>query len=121
MRYAPGEIDTEKKKMYFFKKGLNSHLKVALSDHTYHTLREMINKVLEMERDRLEVDALYKKKKVSGRDLFSYPGIPEATCTCASLVSSSLYPGSYTCFEPWRWYLLYQLSLPCSKPPNSEA
>jgi hypothetical protein len=121
MRYAPGETDTEKKKMYVFKKGLNSHLKVALSGHTYHTLREMINKVLEMERDRLEVDALYKEKKAPGRDLFSYPGIPEATCTCASPVSSSLYPGSYTCFEPWRWYLLYQLSSPCSKPPNSEA
>jgi hypothetical protein len=30
MRYAPGETDTEKKKMYYFKKGLNSHLKVAL-------------------------------------------------------------------------------------------
>ena len=26
MRYAPGEIDSEKKKMYFFKKGLNTRL-----------------------------------------------------------------------------------------------
>jgi hypothetical protein len=34
MRYAPRETDTEKKKkMYYFKKGLNSHLKVALSGH----------------------------------------------------------------------------------------
>jgi N-glycosylase/DNA lyase len=32
MRYAPGETDTEKKKMYCFKKGLNSHLKVALPE-----------------------------------------------------------------------------------------
>jgi hypothetical protein len=63
MRYAPGETDTEKKKMYYFKKGLNSHLKVALSGHACRTLREMINKVLEMERDHLEADALHKEKK----------------------------------------------------------
>jgi hypothetical protein len=63
MRYAPGETDTEKKKMYCFKKGLNSRLKVALSGHACHTLHEMVNKVLEMERDRLEADALHKEKK----------------------------------------------------------
>ena len=62
MRYAPSEIDSEKK-MYFFKKDLNTCLKVALLGHTCYTLREMINKVLEMERDRLEADALYKEKK----------------------------------------------------------
>ena len=63
MRYALGETDSEKKKMYFFKKGLNTRLKVALSGHTYYTLSEMINKVLEMERDRLEANTLYKEKK----------------------------------------------------------
>ena len=63
MRYAPGEIDSEKKKMYFFKKGLNTCLKLALSGHTCYTLWEMINKVLVIERDCLEADALYKEKK----------------------------------------------------------
>ena len=63
MRYAPGATDSEKKKMYFFKKVLNTCLKVALSGHTCYTLQEMINKVLEMERDCLEADALYKEKK----------------------------------------------------------
>ena len=63
MRYAPSEINSRKKKMYFFKKGLNTCLKVTLSGHTYYMLREMINKVLEMERDRLEADACYKEKK----------------------------------------------------------
>ena len=63
MRYTLGEIDSEKKKMYFFKKGLNTCLKVALSGHTCYTLQEMINKVLEMERDCLEANALYKEKK----------------------------------------------------------
>jgi hypothetical protein len=63
MRYAPGETNTEKKKMYYFKMGLNSRLKVALLGHACRTLCKMVNKVLEMERDRLEVDALHKEKK----------------------------------------------------------
>ena len=63
MRYAPGETDSEKKKMYFFKKGLNTHIKVALSGHTCYTMREMIKKTMEMELDNLEADALYKEKK----------------------------------------------------------
>ena len=49
--------------MYFFKKGLNTCLKVALSSHTCYTLWEMINKVLMMERDSLEANALYKDNK----------------------------------------------------------
>ena len=36
MRYAPSKIDSEKK-MYFFKKGLNTHLKVGLLGHTCYT------------------------------------------------------------------------------------
>jgi hypothetical protein len=63
MRYAPGETDTEKKKIYYFKNGLNSCLKVALSGHACRTLHEMVNKELEMERDRLEADVLHKEKK----------------------------------------------------------
>jgi hypothetical protein len=49
--------------MYFFKNGLNTRLKVVLLGHTCYTLREMINKVLEIERGHLEVDVLYKEKK----------------------------------------------------------
>ena len=49
--------------MYFFKKGLNTRIKLALSAHTYYTLREMMNNTLEIERDYLEADALYKEKK----------------------------------------------------------
>jgi tRNA/tmRNA/rRNA uracil-C5-methylase (TrmA/RlmC/RlmD family) len=76
MRYAPNETNTEKKKMYFFKKGLNSHLKVALLGHTCHTLHEMINKVLDMERDRLEADALDKEKKRRAKGS-SYTQLPK--------------------------------------------
>ena len=49
--------------MYFFNKGLSTCLKVALLGHTCYTLWEMINKVLVMERDHLDADALYKEKK----------------------------------------------------------
>ena len=38
MRYTPNETDFEKKKMYLFKKGLITQLKVALSGHTCYTL-----------------------------------------------------------------------------------
>jgi hypothetical protein len=63
MRYAPEETSTDKKKMYHYKKGLNLRLKIALSGHECHTLRQMINKVLEMERDRLEANAQRERKE----------------------------------------------------------
>jgi hypothetical protein len=55
MWYAPEETSTDKK-MYHYKKGLNSCLKIALSGHECRTLQQMINKVLEMEIDHLETD-----------------------------------------------------------------
>jgi hypothetical protein len=63
MRYAPKETSSDKKKMYHYKKGLNSCLKIALSGHECRTLRQMINKVLEMETDRLEADAQRERKE----------------------------------------------------------
>ena len=109
MRYAPGETDSEKKKMYFFKKGLNTRLKVALSGHTWYTLQEMINKVLEMERDCLEADALYKEKKPPVQEHVSCPGTLETMCSRALAASPSCCPWSHTYFEPQRWYLHRQL------------
>jgi hypothetical protein len=63
MWYAPEETSSNKKKMYHYKKGLNSRLKIALSGHECRTLQQMINKVLEMERDRLEADAQRERKE----------------------------------------------------------
>jgi hypothetical protein len=63
MRYTPEETSTDKKKMYHYKKGLNSCLKIALSGHECRTLRQMINKVLEMERDHLEADTQRERKE----------------------------------------------------------
>jgi hypothetical protein len=79
--------------MYYFKKGLNSHLKVALSGHVCRTLHEMVNKVLEMERDRLEVDSLHKEKKrrFESSSCGSAPQRPRA-----SFAPLSLHPGAVT-------------------------
>jgi hypothetical protein len=50
MQYAPKETSSNKKK-------------IALSGHECRTLRQMINKVLEMEGDRLEADAQRERKE----------------------------------------------------------
>jgi hypothetical protein len=118
MRYAPGETDTEKKKMYCFKKGLNSHLKVALSGHACRTLREMVNKVLEMERDRLEADALHKEKKHWFESSSRGPAPQRPRASSAPL---SLCIGGCDRSEPWRWYLHRQLPPPHSEPSQSES
>jgi hypothetical protein len=39
MQYAPKETSSNKKKMYHYKKGLNSRPRIALSGHECHTLR----------------------------------------------------------------------------------
>ena len=106
--------------MYFFKKGLNTRLKVALLGHTCYTLQEMINKVLEMERDRLEADALYKEKKCPSESTSHAPNISEPTCSCALAASPSCRPRSHTYFEPWRWHPHRQLPPPYSEPPCLE-
>jgi hypothetical protein len=120
MRYAPGETDTEKKKMYCFKKGLNSRLKVALSGHACRTLREMANKVLEMERGRLEADALHKEKKRRFESSTRGPAPQRHVLTCF-LRPLSLRPGGSDRSESWRWYLHRQLPPPRSESTRSES
>ena len=63
-------------------------LKVALLGHTGYTLQEMINKVLEMERDRPKADALYKEKKCRSK---SNSRAPTSQSPCAH-VSSLPHP-----------------------------
>ena len=106
MRYAPDEIDFEKKKMSFFKKGLNTCFKVALSGHTCYTLRKIINKVLVMDRDRLEADALYKEKKrrskcishalASQRPRAHVPSLPQPRVVQGAIPAPSYGGGTYT-------------------------
>jgi hypothetical protein len=54
MRYVPDDTDTEKKKVYWFRKGLHKGMAHHLSTHDCPTLRSIINKALIVERSRLE-------------------------------------------------------------------
>ena len=67
MRYAPEDVFSEKRKMMYFHRGLNPRVKTSRSGNPSTTLREMINKCLEVERDRQEMDAVRdKKRRVDG-------------------------------------------------------
>jgi hypothetical protein len=54
MRYVPDDTDTEKKKVYWFRKGLHKGMAHHLSVPDCPTLRSIINKALIVERSRLE-------------------------------------------------------------------
>jgi hypothetical protein len=77
MRYAPPEcVNSEDQKMYYFRKGLSTRIKLALSGNSSRTLREMINKVIEIERDRMEADAHKVRKEQKRRGEGSSRGPP---------------------------------------------
>jgi hypothetical protein len=64
MRYVPDDTNTEKKKVYWFRKGLHRGVAHHLVAHDYPTLRSIINKALIVERSRLEyVEVRGSKKK----------------------------------------------------------
>jgi hypothetical protein len=54
MRYMPDDTNTEKKKVYWFRKGLHKGMAHHLSAHDCPTLRCIIDKALIIERSRLK-------------------------------------------------------------------
>jgi hypothetical protein len=54
MRYVPDDTNTEKKKVYWFSKGLHKGMAHHLFAHDCPTLRSIIDKALIVERSRLE-------------------------------------------------------------------
>jgi hypothetical protein len=54
MRYVPDDTNTEKKKVYWFRKGLHRGMAHHLAAHDCPTLRSIIDKALIVERSRLE-------------------------------------------------------------------
>jgi hypothetical protein len=132
MRYAPKETSSNKKKMYHYKKGLNSHLKIALLGHECHTLQQMINKVLEMERDRLEDDAQRerKEKRRRGKGSSRTPAQrqrgyapPQSRSRFAQGAASSRGGGSYSAnrHRPTQGYPAQSSSQSTWKAPTSTA
>ena len=68
LRYAPAAcIALETEKMYYYREGLSTRIKLALSGTKSHTLRDLIDRCMEIERDRMEADALRDKKEKKHR------------------------------------------------------
>jgi hypothetical protein len=64
MRYVLDDTNTEKKKLYWFRKRLHRGMAQHLAAHVCLTLRSIINKALIVERSRLEyVEVCGSKKK----------------------------------------------------------
>jgi hypothetical protein len=59
---VPDDTDTEKKKVYWFRKGLHKGMAHHLSAHDYPTLRSIIDKALIVERSRLEYMEVQRSK-----------------------------------------------------------
>ncbi len=55
LRYAPAScVSSEKEKMYYYRKGLQTKIRLALSGNKSYTLRELIDRCIEIEKDRME-------------------------------------------------------------------
>nr|ABA94797.1 retrotransposon protein, putative, Ty3-gypsy subclass [Oryza sativa Japonica Group] len=62
-RYAPEEVDTDKKKIRKFLKGIAVGMRLQLLAHDFPTFQHMINKALLLEDARKEATEEYKKRK----------------------------------------------------------
>ena len=65
MRYAPDDTDSEEKRQYWFKLDLHRGIRQFLSSTDYSSLRQMINKAIAVERERLDYEdsTAFKKKR----------------------------------------------------------
>nr|CAE04051.2 OSJNBb0062B06.9 [Oryza sativa Japonica Group] len=62
-RYAPEEVDTDKKKIRKFLKGIAVGMRLQLLAHDFPTFQHMINKALLLEDARKEATEEYRKRK----------------------------------------------------------
>nr|AAS07216.1 putative retrotransposon gag protein [Oryza sativa Japonica Group] len=74
-RYAPEEVDTDKKKIRKFLKGIAVGMRLQLLAHDFPTFQHMINKALLLEDARKEATEEYKKRK-SNHQGNSSRGVP---------------------------------------------
>jgi hypothetical protein len=68
-RYAPEDVDTDKKKRICFRRGLNSQLRIQVVGHTYPDFNTMMNQTLLIEAEHLKAEGERKRKfnKMSAR------------------------------------------------------
>jgi hypothetical protein len=61
-RYAPEDVDTDKKKRIRFRRGLNSQLRIQVVGHTYPDFNTMVNQTLLIEAEHLKAEGEKKRK-----------------------------------------------------------
>jgi hypothetical protein len=62
MRYVPDDTNTKKKKVYWFRKGLDKGMAHHLAAHNCPTLRSIIDKALIVERSRIKYMEVHGSK-----------------------------------------------------------
>jgi hypothetical protein len=64
LRYAPSYVvNSEKEKLYYYCKGLNPHIKLKFGGIKSHTLRDLIDCCIQIEKDRMEASEEFKERK----------------------------------------------------------
>ena len=66
-RYAPDDIDTDKKKQDRFKRGLSPALRTQLVTHIYPDFNTLMNKAILLENARSELENDRKRKFITQR------------------------------------------------------
>ncbi|CAO2148207.1 unnamed protein product [Urochloa humidicola] len=56
MRYAPEDTDTEKKKIYCYKRGLHRGMKLNLKTQDFTSLHQLTGKAFRVEKVRMECE-----------------------------------------------------------------
>jgi hypothetical protein len=62
--YAPSYVvNSEKEKLYYYYKGLNPHIKLKFGGIKSHTLRDLIDCCIQIEKDHMEAGEEFKERK----------------------------------------------------------
>jgi hypothetical protein len=64
LRYAPSYVvNSEKEKLYYYHKGLNPHIKLKFGGIESNTLRALVDRCIQIEKDRAEAGEEYRDRK----------------------------------------------------------
>jgi hypothetical protein len=77
-RYAPEDVDTDKKKIRRFLKGMDAKLRVKLLAHNFSTFQQMVDKSLLLEDAEQEIQE-YKRRKVMSLEIQAKEGLCRKT------------------------------------------
>jgi hypothetical protein len=64
LRYAHSYVvNSEKEKLYYYRKGLNPHIKLKFGGIESNTLRALVDRCIQIEKDRAEAGEEYRERK----------------------------------------------------------